>query len=59
MESELLESILAELKKTNNMLQKFLTNAGEATEDAVHSYIATIDQKVDRIANNLDKIANK
>ena len=59
MDTKLLEAILQELQKTNTMLQKFLTNAGESTEDAMHSYLASIYNKVDSIANDLNSLKNK
>ena len=55
--NDLLKAILNELKANNEMLKLFLTNGNSATEDAMHSYIASIDEKVDGIANNLNKIA--
>lgn len=59
MDKDLLTAILHELQTTNKMLQKFLTNDGNATEDAMHSYLISIDSKVDGMANSLDKIARK
>ena len=59
MDIKLLEAILRELQTTNTMLQKFLTKAGETTEDAMHSYIASIDNKVDSIAHDLNILKAK
>ncbi len=59
MDKDLLTAILQELQTTNKMLHKFLTNGDDATEDAMHSYLITIDRKVDSMANNLDKIAKR
>lgn len=54
--NELLELILKELQENNRMLKTFLTNHNEATEDAMHSYIASIDIKMDGIVNNITKL---
>ncbi|MBO7458272.1 MAG: hypothetical protein J6T80_03350 [Paludibacteraceae bacterium] len=59
MDTELLKGILRELQTTNIMLQRFLTNANESTEDAVHKYIASIDNNVDSIAHDLNILKNK
>lgn len=56
MKDEQLEAILVELKKTNEMLSRFLTNGNQTTEDAMHSDIADVSSKVDSIRNDVNAI---
>ena len=51
---ELLEQILKEMQENNAMLKAFLTNQNQVTEDAMHAYIASIDNNIDCIANRIN-----
>lgn len=53
---ELLNEILKEIKKNNNLLEQFLTNGEHYTPDALHGTIVSIEKYLDDISRRINKI---